>query len=140
MPLCPCVFSFRERRSWKKFPGDNFLIVINALFFFLQVTQCNSSFYETQLPSRYLLSTYYFASAICDAQMPGTVSDNGSTFTSLECKKLVHETFYLSPLCKVQLVLPSRRLLEEVSNQTRQVGSAGSLIRHQKDIFSSPHP
>lgn len=85
-------------RESEEISRDNFLIAINVSFF--QVTQNNSSFCKIQLLCKYLLSTGYFASAIWDtliARHSGSI--NGSTFTSLECKELVHRIFYLSPLC-----------------------------------------
>ena len=86
------------------------------MHFFIQVTQWNSSFYEP-----HSVDIYWAPVTLLQSFVMHSHSDNGSTFTSLECKKLVHKTFYLSPLCQVQLVLPSRRLVEEVSSQTQQV-------------------
>ena len=74
-----CTFFWGEK-GLEEVSRDNFLIVINVSF--LQVTQINSRFYETQLLGKYLLSTCYFASASCDTQISRhSHSDNGSTFT-----------------------------------------------------------
>lgn len=51
MPTYVYVFSFKEEKEPEEISRDNLLIVINVSF--LQVTQNNSSFYQTQLLSKY---------------------------------------------------------------------------------------
>lgn len=75
-------------------------------------------------------------------KFPDSLSHNRPIVILLECKKLVHRIFSLSPLClfslkdclaEKQLELPSSRLLEMV-----QLGWIPN--QHQKHILRSPHP
>lgn len=147
MPMYVYVFSFKEKES-EEISKDNLLIVINISF--LQVTQSNSSFYQTQLLSKYLLSTITLHQPFGAQQLPDTpflmmglhilhLSVRNECTKSFTCHHRVcflqeHDWIHQQP------EVPLSRLLEEVSSGTQQFSSVGFLLRYQKDILSPSQP